>query len=207
MSDEFRNQLGAYMDGELHGPTLRAMQDHLETCPACQEELVALRKISETLRSSPLPAVLPPADRFADRLVRRLPPRSADQAVHPVTSAGWLVPLGLLAALIFIQATTVLNLLAALASGTGKLSDIGAWFAAGSSQTLWFSAVQEILQITLSLKAPAGLEVANNAVVSLQQWLINPLLWQSAVALVYLACLAIWWRRHQSSPAHERALN
>ena len=65
MSDPMREQLGAYLDGELHGTSLQAMQLHLETCASCKEELAALRRISETLREAPLPASLSPAAGFS----------------------------------------------------------------------------------------------------------------------------------------------
>jgi len=200
MSDPMREQLGAYLDGELHGTSLQAMQLHLETCASCKEELAALRRISETLREAPLPASLPPAAGFSEALMQRLPPRPPHAAVSLPRSA-WLVPLGMLIALVFVQAASVLSTLAGLAQGTGLLGEIGSWFADGSGQTLWFGAAQAILQNILSLKALFGLQFANDTIVVLQQWFINPLLWQSAVALAYLACLAVWWSGHQSSQA------
>ena len=102
MVDEMREQLGIYLDGELHGAALQAMQVHLETCTACREELDSLRHLSEMLRSAPMPVGLLPADRFADQLAPRLPPRTANWAAFPVSRAGWLVPLGLMTVLIFI---------------------------------------------------------------------------------------------------------
>jgi hypothetical protein len=199
MLDEMHKQLGAYLDGELYGAALQAMQAHLETCRECREELDALRRLSEALRSASLPEGLPPADRFADQLIQQLPPRVAVRPAFPVSRAGWLVPVGLLAVLVFSQATGVLSTLASLASASGQLGDIGAWFGAGPGQTLWFSALQTILQNALDLKAIANLQVANDAVLGLQQWLINPLLWQSIVALAYLAGLAAWWFSRQAS--------
>ena len=199
MSDPMREQLGALIDGELHGASLQAMQLHLETCASCQKELAALRRLSEVLREVPLPAALPPAAGFTEALVNRLPPRPTHATAVSLTRAGWLVPLGMLIALVFVQATSVLNLLAGLAQRNGLLGEIGAWFTDGSGQTLWFGAAQMILQNMLSLRTLFGLQVANDTIVGLQQWLINPLLWQSAVALAYLACLAVWWSGHKSS--------
>jgi anti-sigma factor RsiW len=207
MSDEMRKQLGAYLDGELLGSSLQAMQSHLETCLTCREELEALRRLSETLRSTPLPACLLPGDHFANQLVGRLPPRSADRASFPVSRPGWLVPLGLLTGLILLQATGVLSLLMTLVSGNSQLGDPGAWFVVGSGQPLWFSAVQTILQNVLDLKAPGGLQAANEVVVSLQQWLIQPLFWQLIITTAYLGGLAAWWTGRQSSAPQEQALD
>jgi predicted anti-sigma-YlaC factor YlaD len=206
MPDLMREQLWAYLDGELHGTSLQAMQVHLETCTACQEELIALRQLSQSLRQAPLPASLPTAARFAEELVERLPPQPASQASIPMTRAAWLVPMGMLIALVLIQATSVLSMLVRLAEGTGLLGEIGDWLSIGSSQTLWFGIAQAALQNMLNLKALLGLQVANDAIVGLQQWFINPLLWQSALALAYLACLTAWWFSHQSPQAPNQVL-
>jgi hypothetical protein len=201
-----REQLGAYLDGELQGPSRQILQDHLKTCPSCREELAALGRLSETLRAaSSLPAGIQSSDRFVDQLLLRLPPQSVHPAAFSLPLAGWLVPLGLLIALVFIQATGILSVLVALAPDNGPLGEIGAWFTAGPGQTLWFTAVQTFLQNTVSLSAFGNLQAANDAVSSLQQWLINPLLWQLAVTLAYLGCLAAWWSGHKTSLPVEQA--
>jgi hypothetical protein len=206
MSDEMRKQLGAYLDGELLGSSLQAMQSHLETCLTCRQELEALRRLSETMRGAPLPAGLLPGDHFVDQLAGRLPPRSANWAAFPVSRPGWLVPLGLLTGLILLQAMGVLSLLVTLVSGNSQLGDPGAWFVVGSGQPLWFSAVQTIFQNLLNLKAPGGLQAANEVVMSLQQWLIQPLFWQMIITTAYLGGLAVWWTGRQASASQEQAL-
>jgi predicted anti-sigma-YlaC factor YlaD len=206
MSDEMRKQLGAYLDCELSSSLRQAVQAHLNTCPDCREELDTLRQLSKTLRSAPLPAGLPSADRFVDQLAPRLPARSVNRTAIPASRAGWLIPLGLLAMLIFIQATGVLSTLVTLASGSGQLGQIGTWFAAGSGQTLWFSAAQTTLQNVLSMNAFSNLQVTNDIVVGLQQWLLSPLLWQVIVTVAYVAGLAIWLSGRQASSRNQQIL-
>jgi hypothetical protein len=201
-----REQLWAFLDGELTGTTRQAMQVHLETCASCKEELAALRRLSQTLREAPLPAALPPAARFSEALVQRLPPRSTHAIAVSMPRAGWLVPLGMLLALVLVQATSVLSILVGLARSAGLLGEMGSWLSDGSGQTLWFGAVQLILQNILGFKALFGLQVANDTLVGLQQWFIIPLLWQSAMALTYLAGLKVWLSGRQSSRASNPVL-
>ena len=52
--------LGDYLDGELDGETLKALERHLETCDLCREEVRGLRAALTVLGS--LKAVEPPED-------------------------------------------------------------------------------------------------------------------------------------------------
>jgi predicted anti-sigma-YlaC factor YlaD len=169
------------------------LQAHLETCSACRAELAELRQLSTVLRSAELPADLMPANQFVDQLAGRLPPRpAAREWLLPVSRAGWLAPVALLVLVVFNQVVSVLTTLFTAASASGQLGDLGAWLAPGAGQTLWFSAAQLFSQNVLSLNLPDNLQAANDLLVSLQQWLINPLLWQFVVTLAYFAGLAVW---------------
>jgi hypothetical protein len=202
MQDDMRKQLGPYLDGELQGAARRALQAHLETCAACRAELAELRQLSTALRSTPLPAGLMPANQFVDQLAGRLPPRPASPAGFPASRASWLAPVALLAVVVLLQVVSVLNTLFMAATASGQLGGLGAWLAPGSGQTLWFSATQLLSQSLLSLNPPENLQAANNLLVSLQHWLINPLLWQFVVTLAYFGGLAAWFasRREASHP-------
>lgn len=207
MPDEMRKQLGAYLDGELNGSARQVLQAHLETCPACRAELDGLRQLSKTLRGAPLPADLTPAGRFVDQLVPRLPPRSVHREGFSGPRAVWLVPVGLLTVVVFFQATGALSTLFTLVATSGQLGELGGWLPGGPGQTLWFSAAQVVLQNLLSSNAPANLQVVNDTMVNLQQWLITPLLWQLVVTLAYFGGLAAWWFSRQPPDTHEHVWN
>ncbi|HOX23525.1 MAG TPA: zf-HC2 domain-containing protein, partial [Elusimicrobiales bacterium] len=44
--DKFKENLSAYMDGELKGGELAALEAHLAACPDCARELAGLRQVS-----------------------------------------------------------------------------------------------------------------------------------------------------------------
>ena len=45
-------QLYRFLDGELASPEAEEMAQHLQTCPACQEEVVAHRRLQGLLRTA-----------------------------------------------------------------------------------------------------------------------------------------------------------
>jgi hypothetical protein len=201
MSDKMREQLGAYMDGELHGAALQAMRAHLESCADCSEELTSLRRLSETLRQVPLPETLPSAAQFRANLMRSLPSRP-DQAAAPLKLSAWLVPAGLLFGLVFIEATSILDRLAWLSGRTDILG--GVTLIPGQSP--WFALVQAFIQNLVNLKALPALQLTSNIMAGLEQWFISPLFYQALVALVYLVGLGIWWSKRRSSQASNMVL-
>ena len=201
MSDPIRDQLGAYLDGELREPARQAVQAHLETCPACRAELAELRRLSETLRQAPLPAQLPSAGRFADQVSSRLPPRPVEPASFPMSRTGWLIPLGLLAAMLAIQAGTLVSMIIPLAANGGLFGQAGAWLAGGPQHTLWFSAASTLL----GGDPVSSLRLANDLAVVLQQWIV-PLLLHLTAAAAYLAWLAVWWTKYRAAQVEAQAL-
>jgi hypothetical protein len=52
-----REQLSAYLDGELEPDEHATLERHLTDCPACQEELRQLRATRALLRAMPVPAL------------------------------------------------------------------------------------------------------------------------------------------------------
>ncbi len=52
-----REQLSAYLDGELSPAERAALERHLPTCAQCQTELAALRRVRATLAALPSPAL------------------------------------------------------------------------------------------------------------------------------------------------------
>jgi hypothetical protein len=197
MPDLMRDQLGAYLDGELRGQRLLEMQAHLETCPSCQKELDELRQLSHLLRAAPLPEFTP-ASRFASQLMLQLPRR--DETVRPVSRAqwiGWLIPVALLIAWVFIQVTVSLASVVSVAGQAGWLGESAAWVIPGPQQMPWFAATQALLGNSLNMNSQVNLEVVNQASLFVQD-LIGPFFLQSIVAVLYLAWLAIWWPGRQS---------
>jgi hypothetical protein len=51
--DEWEGDLGLYLDGELAEPGRRRVEEHLQACPACREELQALRRLNDLVRRAP----------------------------------------------------------------------------------------------------------------------------------------------------------
>ena len=92
MPDQMSDKLGAYLDGELDRRAQSEVQAHLETCPACQDELEELRRLSHLLRAAPQPDFTPASD-FKAQLMLQLPRReeALPQAPHTrqLAAAGW----------------------------------------------------------------------------------------------------------------------
>jgi len=69
----FSRRLGAYWDDQATPEERAAIESHLPTCPACQEQLRVLRSLSATLASYTLPeAALSSDQEFWQRLSPRL---------------------------------------------------------------------------------------------------------------------------------------
>ena len=47
--DRYEEQISALLDGELHGEARRTLQQHLRTCPNCQETWRLYRDLSAAL--------------------------------------------------------------------------------------------------------------------------------------------------------------
>jgi anti-sigma factor RsiW len=75
MSEHATEWLNAFLDGELHEPHLRQVQDHLARCAACRAELEDLRGVSQILKEAASSEANQPSDRFIAELIRMLPPR------------------------------------------------------------------------------------------------------------------------------------
>lgn len=88
--DERREQLSAYLDGELAGSERKLLEAHLVDCTACQRELAELRQVRKLLRALPTPA-LPRS--FTLPVAEHAPARSA----RTVTTARAPRPSGRLA--------------------------------------------------------------------------------------------------------------
>jgi len=191
MSDHVVDLLGAYMDNELHGKQLQKVETHLFECAACQKEYAALRALSATLSEVPAPEFLS-SERLAADIALRLPRRPVTSTPQKALEIGWwLVPVGLIAAWVFISTTLLVSNMVTTASEFGLLNSTSEWLVAGSSRATNYSAFvgqfgsfePDTLQwITRSESYTRNLVVA--------------IFWQVSIAMLYLSWMAIWWARH-----------
>ena len=79
MTSHVLEWLGAYYDGELNSGRRRQVEDHLQDCPTCREELESLNELSSLLKAdSPSPRTSP--QRFVAQVQLQLPRQSARSA-------------------------------------------------------------------------------------------------------------------------------
>lgn len=208
MSDHINQWLGAYHDGELRGNRLHQVEKHLEECGACRAELDELRSLTFLLRDTDPEANFIPTDRFVANLVLSLP-RSTTTPQPPARNAlqigWWLVPVGLLLAMFFVNITISLSSAASLASNSGLIGAGLPWTQEGSLQMGWFIRAMDLFGSRLSEPGQVILSAANEVNVFIAQ-LVRPFIPQVLLAAGYLGWLLAWWLRSQEShttqPAH-----
>jgi hypothetical protein len=82
-----------YLTGELKGNLIRSMEDHLKTCPACQKELMGLKKTFWLFNQ--LPSVeLPPeqAEKFLLEVRQKIRPQIRPKRIALRHQWNWLLP-------------------------------------------------------------------------------------------------------------------
>jgi predicted anti-sigma-YlaC factor YlaD len=192
MPDQMRNQLGAYLDGELGPRAEHEMQAHLETCTDCQAELEDLRRLSQLLKEGTQPQFTP-VHTFKAQLMLQLPPQA--EAAQPHAKGrmwAWLAPVTALAGWIFMQVTLGISWLVTLANRAGLL-DGSVNLAAGRPQPMtWLTILQGVLNGGLDQTGQTAFNLLNDASLFTHN-LIIPLLWQIGAALVYWGALALVW--------------
>jgi anti-sigma factor RsiW len=195
MLDQIRNQLNAFLDGELDERGQIEVQAHLETCQACREELEALRRVSQILRTSPQPEFTP-VDSFKDRLMLQLPFRdeALPEAAHSHSQLlPWMAPALVLAGWIFIQVALNLTGLISLAGQAGILDGALARAAGSTQQMQWFAAAQAAAANLLGAQVPVSLKLLNDASVFANNVVIL-LMWQLGAAALYWGALTLLWQ-------------
>jgi hypothetical protein len=206
MPDLYRNQLGAYLDGELGDHRLMELQAHLDTCQECREELEALRNLSQMLHASPDPEFTP-ARLFTARLMLQIPRRDQTQASSKsFLFVKWLTPAVLLLSLIFIQVTSSLSTFITLVSRAGLLGNTAEWLPATPQQTEWFAATQAAFGGFMNLQGNGALRFINDLALWVQN-LDGSLLWQAALIVLYCTWLMIWWKNRQSQNNERQRAN
>lgn len=204
MPEHVTEWLNAFLDGELHGPRLKQVQEHLAGCAICQADLEDLQKLSQMLHEAAPVRADRPSDRFIAELVLILPRREAG-ASSPRDIGWWLVPAGAAASWALLQAGLTLGGLLSTAGAAGLLDGASGWFSSAPEHTEWFSAALGLFGGHLAGNGFAILNVMDNLGV-LGSNLTSQLAWQAGFALLYWAGLAIWWNRSNrpAGPSSDR---
>lgn len=191
MSRHVSEWLSAYYDGELHGSRLREVESHLAECSFCQAELESMESLSHLLQEVPAPEFSAP-EMFASQVSLRLPHTRAALPVNRFFEVGWwMVPVGLLAAWVFISTTSLLSGVLSAASGLGVLSGISDWLSFGPADDIYLSAT--LAQSGLLSGSGLGWVETIETFTRTSLPLVSL---QVSIALLYLGWIAVWWVRH-----------
>ena len=171
MSDHILDLLGAYVDGELHGRQLHAVETHLNECDSCRAELQSLQALSNVLKEAPLPE-FSSADRFASNVTLRLARRPETSPQRRALEIGWwLVPVGLLVAWIFVNTTIFVSNAVSVASETGLFDGHAAWLTSGTGEADWSAALGQFGLLTgNSLQAASRTEMFTRTAIPEIAW-------------------------------------
>jgi len=189
MSNHITEQLNAYMDGELKGKQLRQVEDHLTECEACQAELESLQGLSALLHEVPAPEFTS-NERFVTQVNLLLPERRTAATRSRILELGWwMIPVGLLAAWIFISTSSLISNAVSAADNFGLLDNTTALISDSSESAVWTSRLGQV-----GVLKGEGLQVAETTE-SYARNVLPQFIWQVSIALLYLAWIAMWWAR------------
>jgi len=167
------------------------VEAHLVNCPVCQAELESLQRVSGLLHEVPTPEFTSP-ERFAAQVNLRLPHQQATALENRMLEIGWwMLPVGLLAAWIFIGTSFFISDILSAANALGLLSGITEWMAFGPSNDIYLSAT--LSQLGLLSGNSLSWAESTEAFTRMSLPLISL---QVSIALLYLSWIAIWWTRH-----------
>jgi predicted anti-sigma-YlaC factor YlaD len=184
--------LNAYLDGELKGGRLHQVVTHLAGCPECRAELQSLQNLSVWLHEVPAPEFTSP-DRFAAQISLRLPHKQPAVLRDKVREAGWwMIPVSLMILWIFLNTSVWVSEVVSTANGFGLLSGVPAWVVTNpSAGAIWTGTLGEF-----GLLSGNSLQWAEFTEAFTRSRLPQ-IIWQAAIALLYLSWIAIWWARHR----------
>jgi hypothetical protein len=190
MPNHVTEWLNAYLDGELHGSRLLTVEAHLAECEACKAELQYLRDLSGLLHKVPTPEFTTP-ERFATQVNLLLPQRLVTAQRSRLFEIGWwMIPVGLLAAWIFVSTAILVSGMISAANNFGLLDSANTLLVSGASNmTYWSSALAQFG--FLKGNSLQWFEITE----SYSRNAIPQFIWQVSIALLYLAWIAIWWAR------------
>jgi anti-sigma factor RsiW len=193
MSNHVTEWLNAYLDGELKNGKLHQVEKHLAACGECRAELESLKGLSSLLHEAPAPEFTP-SERFAAQVSLRLPHAKPGVTRSKAQEVGWwMIPVSLLLLWVLIGSVEVVGDVISTADRLGLLSlgDAPAWLAVGSSnEAVWSGQLGEF-----GLLSGDSLQYAERTE-SFTRNNLPQIVLQSAIALLYLSWIAIWWARH-----------
>lgn len=192
MSKHVTELLNTYLDGELHGSRLHQVEDHLAECEACQAEFDALQGVSQLLHEVPTPDFTPP-ERFAAQISLRLPHSKPVTSARKALEIGWwMIPVGLLAAWVFINTAFLVNDMLSVANNFGLLTSVSDWMAFGTSNLAIWSTTLGQFGVLRGNTLDFAISTETFTRTSLPQLILH-----ISIALLYLSWIAIWWARHR----------
>ena len=192
MSKHVTELLNTYLDGELHGSRLHQVEDHLAECEACQAEFDALQGVSQLLHEVPTPDFTPP-ERFAAQVSLRLPHSKPVTSARKALEIGWwMIPVGLLAAWVFINTAFLVNDMLSVANTFGLLTSVSDWMAFGTSNLANWSTTLGQFGVLRGNTLDFAISTETFTRTSLPQLILH-----NSIALLYLSWIAIWWARHR----------
>lgn len=194
MSNHVTEWLNAYLDDELKNGRLHQVEKHLAECAECQAELESLQNVSSLLHEAPAPEFIS-SERFASQVSLRLPheqPRATKRKAQEI--GWWMIPVSLLLLWVLIGTSDVVGHVVSVADRIGllSLSSAPAWVAPGSSSGgFWSGTLGEF-----GLLSGDSLQWAE-LTESFTRNRLPQIVWQVAIALLYLSWIAIWWARQK----------
>ncbi|HNC08093.1 MAG TPA: zf-HC2 domain-containing protein [Anaerolineales bacterium] len=192
MSNHVTDWLNAYLDGELKGHRLHQVEAHLADCPECLAELESLQDVSDLLHEVPAPEFIS-SERFAAQVNLLLPheqPRTPKRNVQEV--GWWLIPVSLLMLWVFIGTSEAVGDVVRMADRFGLLSNAPAGLVQRfSGQAVWSDVLGNF-----GLLSGDGLAWAEGTELFTRHTLPQ-LVWQAAIAMLYLSWIVIWWARQR----------
>lgn len=192
MSNHVTDWLNAYLDGELKGHRLHQVEAHLADCPECLAELESLQDVSDLLHEVPTPEFIS-SERFAAQVNLLLPHEQPRMPKRNVQEVGWwLIPVSLLMLWVFIGTSEAVGDVVRMADRFGLLSNAPAGLVQRfSGQAVWSDVLGNF-----GLLSGDGLAWAEGTELFTRHTLPQ-LVWQAAIAMLYLSWIVIWWARQR----------
>ena len=190
MPNHVTEWLNAYLDGELHSSRLRTVEVHLAECEACKAELRSLRDLSGLLHEASAPKFTS-SERFAAQVNLRLSHQPATTTRSSLFEVGWwMIPVGLLAAWIFISTAILVSDMVSAVNNLGLIGSTAASWIPGSSDTVYWTSTLRAFGF-LQGNSLQWFKITENY----SRNVIPQFIWQVSIALLYLTWIAIWWAR------------
>jgi len=198
MNDHVLDLLGAYLDGELNNTRKQKVEAHLKQCSLCLSEYEGLCRTSQLVREASAP-VFTPVEKFASQVVLQLPRiQGAANSGKRGLQVWWLVPFILLGAWFFIQTVFRLSQVISLLD-QNSIFRVGVIEGGGVGMPFWLGALTSLLEPLFDGNQVSSLMFIHE-LTTIGREALGGFFWQSAIAILYLAWLAVWWFRSYRHP-------